>query len=271
MSYTYRQLFTKHLPEPYRSQALINTTARGLDLDRPLDGRTSLWDALLSAFIWEDTPEGFAYWLAASESRIPNPEPGDRLADLESRIAVLESRIAVLEGLVIEPAAPAVDPGPGYRLLEEGETILEGDEEADEEEGGGWSGVVFPGDAYKPHNWFPVRRCEPGEGYRLVGVDELIETGDEWLDHEGWNPTKFKTGSGVAKSINTPLRRKIPGPPKPPTYRLLNPGEIIREGDEVWIACQESWETFWPGVIGDLKADYPAPPARRQIKSYEDA
>ena len=260
MTYTYRQIFTKHLPEPYRSQAMINTTVRGLDIDRPFQDGTGLRDALRSAFVWEETPEGFAYWLAASEGEL-KPEARTLRLETGKRYLTRDGREALVTGedfsygpdssyrfdgeveghdgfswsatgrfepirensldLVEEIVEEAVDPGEGYRLLEEGETILEGDEEADAEEGGAWTTIWSPGETYLARNWFPVRR-------------------------------------------------KIPGPPKPPTYRLLNPGEIIREGDEVWIACQESWETFWPGVIGDLKADYPAPPARRQIKSYED-
>ena len=257
MTYTYRQIFTKHLPEPYRSQALINTTVRGLDIDRPFQDGTGLRDALLSAFVWEETPEGFAYWLATSEGEL-KPEARTLRLETGKRYLTRDGREALVTGedssygpdssyrfdgevegydgfswsatgrfepirenpldLVEEIVEEAVDPGEGYRLLEEGETILEWDEEADAKEGGGWTSVWNPGDTYLARNWFPVRR-------------------------------------------------KI----APPTYRLLNPGELIREGDEVWIACQESWETFWPGVIGDLKADYPAPPARRQIKSYEDA
>lgn len=277
MSYTYRQLFTKHLPEPYRSQAIANAIADDRNVDDPSStcviDPDSLEDLALCAFTWSCTPEGHAYWCAASQGRFEAPDPQAPGPTAKSRIADLESRVQILEaglpGVVTGP--PAIDPGEGYRLLEEGETILDGDEEADEEEGGGWSRVHFTGDVYKPRNWYPVRRCDPGEGYRLVKGYEFIETGDEWLERGEWNPTGIKTGGGVRKAVSTPLRRKIPGPPAPPTYRLLNPGEIIREGDEVWFAGQESWETFWPGVIGDLKANYPAPPARRQIKSYEDA
>lgn len=225
MKYTYRELFTKHLPEPYLSQALINTTVRGLDIDRPFQDGTGLRDALLSAFVWEETPEGFAYWLAASEgelkpeARTPIPEPGDRLADLESRIAVLE-------GLVSSPCV--ADAGPEL--------------------------------------------VDPGEGYRLVEVGEYIETGDEWLEEDGrWAASYWKTGSCVPKAIETPLRRKIAAPPAPPTYRLLNPDEFIREGDEYCWTCGEWVPTVETGrdgtrVTGEFFGRY-----RRQITSYEDA
>jgi hypothetical protein len=210
---------------------------------------------LLSAFVWEETPERFAYWLAASEGEFEIPklrlETGKRYLTRDGREARVtgedfsygpdssyrfdgevegyggfswsaSGRFEPIRENPLDLVDEAVDPGEGYRLLEEGETILEGDEEASEEEGCAWTKIWSPGETYLARNWFPVRR-------------------------------------------------EIPGPPKPPTYRLLNPGEIIREGDEVWVESLEAWETFWPEVTGKPKAGYPAPPARRQIKSYEDA
>ena len=260
MTYTYRQIFTKHLPEPYRSQALINTTVRGLDIDRPFQDGTGLRDALLSAFVWEETPEGFAYWLAASEGEL-KPEARTLRLETGKRYLTRDGREALVTG-----EDSSYGPDSSYRF----------DGEVEGYDGFSWSATG----RFEPIRENPLDLVEeiveeavdPGEGYRLVEVGEYIETGDEWFEEDGrWEESCWKTGSRVPKAVKTPLRRKIAGPPAPPTYRLLNPGEVIREGDEVWIACQESWETFWPGVIGDLKADYPAPPARRQIKSYEDA
>lgn len=205
MSYTYRQIFTKHLPEPYRSQALINTTVRGLDIDRPFQDGTGLRDALLSAFVWEETPEGFAYWLAASEGEL-KPEARTLRLETGKRYLTRDGREAFVTG---EDSSY----GPDSRYRFDGE--VEGDD-----------GFL----------WSASGRFEPIRENPLDLVEEIVE----------------------------------PVEAKPATYRLLNPGEIIREGDEVWLACQESWETFWPGVIGEPKS-YPAPPARRQIKSYEDA
>lgn len=45
------------LPEPYRTQALNNTTKYNLDKEKK-----SLSDALLGAFFWFDSPEHFSYW-----------------------------------------------------------------------------------------------------------------------------------------------------------------------------------------------------------------
>ena len=349
---TYRQVFTKLLPEPYRSQAIANTINSGFCADDPAVFGNSdpddIEDALLTAFTWCETPEGHGYWSEAARSQFPaaaalrleagkryltrdgrtaevanedicyasdshyrfdgavegetgfcwsvtgryesqreNPldlvseivEPaveetpatyrileigetiqeGDEVEghddwhpvrhypvrcnipdafrrrvseseasspNPESRIADLESRIAVLEGLVVSPAvatpAPsAVDPGEGYRLLDIGEAILAGDEEADDEAGGGWSPICYPGDEFHPHNWYPVRR-------------------------------------------------KI----APPTYRLLNPGEIIREGDELLDGVNrdglENWRkvTTFRGRAFDPEDHFVT---RRLVKSFEDA
>jgi hypothetical protein len=276
MRHTYRQVFTKLLPEPYRSQAIANTINSGSCADDPeVFGNCNpddIEDALLTAFTWSETPEGHGYWSEASRSQFPAAgyrilevgetiQEGDevrsgsggwlpvaffpvrcclsdsfrrRVAESEapspnpeSRIADLESRVAVLEGLVLEPgdevATPppsAVDPGEGYRLLDIGEAILAGDEEADDEAGGGWSPICFAGDEFHPHNWYPVRR-------------------------------------------------KI----TPPTYRLLNPGEIIRETDEAYIRNPRwRWEAMGDDAAVGLACD-PSwqHPVRRLVKSYEDA
>lgn len=315
MTYTYRQIFTKHLPEPYRSQAMINTTVRGLDIDRPFQDGTGLRDALLSAFVWEETPEGFAYWLAASEGEL-KPEARTLRLETGKRYLTRDGREALVTGedfsygpdssyrfdgevegydgfswsatgrfepirensldLVEEIVEEAVDPGAGYRLLEEGETILKWDEEADAEEGGGWTTVRNPGDTYQAWIWFPVRRktsVDPGAGYRLVEVGEYIETGDEWFEEDGrWEESCWKTGSCVPKAVKTPLRRKIAAAaaPAPPTYRLLNPDEIIREGDEWYFGRRGHEWVDWVGAHGTA-VDAHTPPTRRQIKSYEDA
>ena len=224
MTYTYRELFTKYLPEPYRSQAIANTNAVGFSLGADTTHSVdNLDDALSCAFAWAGSPEGHDYWSVASKgqfpaARAPIPEPGDRLADLESRIAVLE-------GLFIEPCVADADPEP----------------------------------------------VDPGAGYRLVEVGEYIETGDEWLEEDGrWAASYWKTGSCVSKAIETPLRRKIAAPPAPPTYRLLNPDEIIREGDEWYFGRRGHEWADWVGAHGTAVGAH-TPPTRRKLKSYEDA
>lgn len=47
----------KELPEPARSRAMANCAP--LMADRPIG---NLPDALIVAFFWEPSPEGYAYW-----------------------------------------------------------------------------------------------------------------------------------------------------------------------------------------------------------------
>ena len=260
MTYTYRQIFTTHLPEPYRSQALINTTVRGLDIDRPFQDGTGLRDALLSAFVWEETPEGFAYWLAASEGEL-KPEARTLRLETGKRYLTRDGREALVTG-----EDSSYGPDSSYRF----------DGEVEGYDGFSWSATG----RFEPIRENPLDLVEeiveeavdPGAGYRLVEVGEYIETGDEWLEEDGrWAASYWKTGSCVSKAIETPLRRKIAGPPAPPTYRLLNPDEIIREGDEYRWTCGEWVPTVETGrdgtrVTGEFFGRY-----RRQIKSYEDA
>lgn len=47
----------EELPEPYRTQAIDNTMERELSQAEP-----SMHEAILGAFVWEETIEGFYYW-----------------------------------------------------------------------------------------------------------------------------------------------------------------------------------------------------------------
>lgn len=54
-----RLRWLQELPEPYRTQAVINTPNGSLsDI-----GNENLQDALVSAFDWENSPEGHEYWM----------------------------------------------------------------------------------------------------------------------------------------------------------------------------------------------------------------
>ena len=48
----------EELPEPYRTQAINNTSEQN-----SLKLKSSLSDAIYSAFAWSKTPEGLQYWL----------------------------------------------------------------------------------------------------------------------------------------------------------------------------------------------------------------
>lgn len=48
------------LPSPAKEKAINNTKPERLDI-LPTDGNT-LPDALISAFVWDESKEGFEYW-----------------------------------------------------------------------------------------------------------------------------------------------------------------------------------------------------------------
>lgn len=49
------------LEEPYRTQAIENTK-RLAGTERLYEPADNITDALMSAFIWETSPEGYEYW-----------------------------------------------------------------------------------------------------------------------------------------------------------------------------------------------------------------
>lgn len=194
---TYRQLINERLPEPFRTQALENTPDERLEQEVRI--RTDLepgFQFVSTLFAWSDSPQGHDYWSRVRCGDLSSPPQDTPPAPTpEARLDILESRIAVLEGLVIKPEAPDCgevaidtsgngypstppDPGPGYRLLEEGETILDGDEEADGEEGGGWSVThkANTGGTFTKRIWFPVRRKLPAR----YPTTPLPEGFDRW-------------------------------------------------------------------------------------------
>jgi hypothetical protein len=157
-------------------------------------------------------------------------------------------------GFAVDPRAGVafrrklpVAPGEGYRLLEPGEILAKGDEFWNGR--GEWRPWVYsiggplcstPTRRKLPQAPEPAPEVEPGEGYRLVKNGELIETGDEWLERDGsWKPTAIQTEDVLEHSIAHPLRRKLPE--AEPSYRILEPGEQVLEGDEFYRTSSNTW------------------------------
>ena len=59
---TIREWFNE-LPDPYRTQAINNADSILLDNKSVGKNCVSLLDALEKAFIWENSPEDFQYWV----------------------------------------------------------------------------------------------------------------------------------------------------------------------------------------------------------------
>lgn len=181
--------------------------------------------------------------LSATRRRVltPEPEPGATPPTNEQRIADLESRVGVLEGLTTtpEPARYPATPLPeGFDRWECRGTC--------------W---VIPSSAVWCSRWTEASgKTASWEQEALVGPKGRGWHDGGRADLEYWEAVKD-------------------GPPKPPTYRLLNPGEIIRETDEVYIR-RGAW--VWEAMGEDLATGLPFDPSwqqpmRRLVKSYEDA
>jgi hypothetical protein len=62
------QDYFNRLPEPYRTQAIRNTSNKNLKLESD-----SLQKALRIAFAWGDSPEGSDYWIDVQYENFPDP------------------------------------------------------------------------------------------------------------------------------------------------------------------------------------------------------
>lgn len=216
---TYRQLINERLPEPFRTQALENTTDERLDQEvMILVDLEPGFEFVSSLFTWSVSPQGHDYWSRVrrgdlSQDTAPAPLPDERIANLESRIAVLE-------GLVTKPEAPVCgdgdsypstppDPGPGYRLVEKGELIEEGDEwfEVD----GIWHPTELGGSGARKNIDTPLRRRVAPPSYRLLNPGETIRASDEVYLYGKWKEMAGDNGVGETfdPEEDYPIRRRI--------------------------------------------------------------
>lgn len=156
------------LPEPYRSQALMNTPYEGWGEDR-----RDLEDALWGAFIWEDSPEGHNYWKSLAvraedgEFDIPEADPvcplpvPDGYSHWEYRGKGWSSK---------------GQPG-SYAAFSEvfGEVM---------------SYHLVDGSYKNSDYWEAIPLAKPAVvGYRLLGPDDVIREGDEvWHERGDWSP-----------------------------------------------------------------------------------
>jgi hypothetical protein len=142
-----------------------------------------------------------------------------------------------------------------------------------------------------------VEEAKPAT-HRLLEVGETIQEGDEYLvfgtDYD-WRVRQLNIGCPWDTYLAATRRPLTPEPGATPptheqriadlesrvsaletaTYRLLNPGEIIRDGGEglvrlaVYGEERDEWEPAKSvGQVRDLNKHVPH---RRRIKSYEDA
>lgn len=97
----------------------------------------------------------------------------------------------------------------------------------------------------KPAYKFRIEQAEPGEGYRLLKLHEVIERTDEvWNNRSGWTMSSAKVGKPLLSHWR-PRRRKLKEVVKFPLYWDRN-GSIFRALDEncvgfFWVKRTSSW------------------------------
>lgn len=147
-----------------------------------------------------------------------------------------------------------------YRLLEVGEVIEKGDEfwcSSPRQ----WEKASSSIGAKMSQSHGPVRRKindvkpaatgpDPGEGWRLLEVGELVQKGDEyysafseeWVESDNWR-TSVTVKPATAAILG--YRRRVSSTPDPGEgYRLIDKAvDKPQPGDEYWCGSRGTWET----------------------------
>ncbi len=141
---------------------------------------------------------------------------------------------------------PAIDPGPGWRLLEDDEIATHGTDDLldyDNE----WHGVavmdgVSVGSIKRGGDYKAVRRRLAPAVKPSVG-DELLARLDRAVEALGDPTSRVSNELRVIKERREAEPAIDPGP----EHRLLEDGEIVRDGDEARSFATDWWEVSSPG------------------------
>lgn len=121
-----------------------------------------------------------------------------------------------------------------YRYLDIGEQILEGDLSFTA------ARAWVPATGFKCDGTFPIRRIDDGCGEWVMQEDYAHYPGDEYYVHGCW-----KEYAHAPAKFDCQRRRRRPVS-KPQSYRLLDFGEVPKEGDEFltlkgWVHVEGRW------------------------------
>jgi Ni/Co efflux regulator RcnB len=149
---------------------------------------------------------------------------------LEAKIKNLEARVKELEEAAKRKPKAAI----ANAIKHPTDFFVNVSKPQDLHSGEGWNNgpkvKEYPDSSYLVNG----NLVDPGKGYRLVKVGEMVIVGDEYTYNDGvsWNIRTFKNPGPLFKEGCT-FRRKLPNPefPKYPKYRWLKNEEIIKEGD----------------------------------------
>ena len=157
----------------------------------------------------------------------------------------------------------AKEPPPGYRLLTEGDTLIDSDIYLSWD--GTWKNCIVSDKIPRgvgPSSTLYARKIEttiePPPGYRLLGRDDIVDYGYILIARDANNCDLWKAvdgdkyGNTVGYFVDTyhiaAFARKIEPKPVEPLkgYRLMNGDETIRHGDMFWQSG--SWKDTVIGV-----------------------
>lgn len=222
----------------------------------------------------------------------------DQIKLIEAALTKAVTRVPV--PAIIAPVSASTDISEGYRVIGDNETLIEGDEYSDAISPGSkhyWHSVVLSIGAVKRSSSLCDRVCrrkvpqvdpvpsdvvqaapsvDVGEGWRVIGDDELLFTGDQHSNGVSldsvvtWMPVGLSAGVVKGKSFvrRFVCRRKVApvepvaAPESDPDcvgigYRLISADEVFIEGDEfdnntglpkpLWLTVESN--------IGRLKRD----------------
>jgi hypothetical protein len=107
-----------------------------------------------------------------------------------------------------------------------------------------------------------MNKIEPGEGYRLLGPDEIIQEGDEYINGDHWRKT-INRAEDEMRPHTLIYRRKLP----PPASTWISVNDRLPEvGARVWVHGEHGNVWLCDGASPDL-----APWANGIIKHWQPA
>lgn len=173
-----------------------------------------------------------------------------------------------------------IDPGYGYRLLKDGESIKDTDDYS--MDGKSWYRRDGGGSYTQMPYFYPTRRkIEPPPGYEIVPENEepncpqlmCFRTAESRWDRFSF--TDLGRSAGSALGDYRAFARKIKEQPKVEPgygYRLLGDDERFQDGDEVYDGDLEQWtESFWHNPARRLYLDVRNTPAEVRKDAYAKA
>jgi hypothetical protein len=112
-------------------------------------------------------------------------------------------------------------------------------------------------------DWEPPKPVDPGEGWRLLEVGEVMNAGDEWWLplQQKWKKLDLMWVSHHLDNEQANVRRRVKPDPGE-GWRLVEVGEKYQQDDEAWNSMGK-WLVFNHGLLGGVRIAGHIPVRRR--------